>query len=50
MADDALNTAAQAITAFANALERGSEKSLIKIDYYRGDGTQNSVTWVKEFE
>ncbi|CAG8793028.1 5889_t:CDS:1, partial [Gigaspora rosea] len=45
MGDQALTATAQAMTALANALGQGGEKSLIKIDYYRGDGTQDPVTW-----
>ncbi|CAG8849361.1 22935_t:CDS:2, partial [Gigaspora margarita] len=34
MAKDTLNATAKAITALANAMERGDEKSLLKIDFY----------------
>src|SRR5260363_274598 len=50
MANDALNAAAEAMTALANAMGRGGEKSLMKIDFYQGDGTQYPVTWIEEFE
>ncbi|CAG8671092.1 9644_t:CDS:2, partial [Paraglomus brasilianum] len=50
MGDQALQDAAQAINALAAALGQGGEKSLIKIDFYHGDGTQDPVTWVEEFE
>src|SRR5260363_343924 len=50
MAKDAMNAAAAAITALADAMGRGSKKSLIKIDFYRGDGTQDPVTWIEELE
>ena len=50
MAEDALTAAAEAMTTLANALGRGGEKSLLKIDFYRGDGTQDPVTWLEEFE
>src|SRR5260363_430741 len=50
MANEALNAAAEAMTALANAMGRGGEKSLMKIDFYRGDGTQDPVTWIEEFE
>lgn len=32
------------MTALAAALDHGGEKSLIKIDYYRGDRTQDPIT------
>jgi len=50
MTEDALTAAAEAMTTLANALGRGGEKSLLKIDFYRGDGTQDPVTWLEEFE
>ena len=37
--NQALTQAAEAMAAVAAALGRGGEKSLIKIDFYRGDGT-----------
>ncbi|CAG8827801.1 20570_t:CDS:1, partial [Gigaspora margarita] len=42
--DEALNATAQAMTAFANAIGRGSKKSLIKIDFYHEKRTQDPVT------
>ena len=50
MANQALNAAANAMTALANALGTGGKKSLIKIDFYRGDGTQDPITWLEEFK
>ncbi|CAG8799668.1 20945_t:CDS:2, partial [Gigaspora rosea] len=41
MAEEALNATAKTMTTFANALGRGSEKSLLKINFYRGNRTQN---------
>ena len=38
------------MAAVAAALGRGGEKSLIKIDFYRGDGTQDPITWIEEFD
>ena len=50
MDEDALTAAAEAMTALANAMGRGGEKSLLKIDFYHGDRTQDPVTWIEEFE
>ena len=50
MANQALTDAARAMTALAAALGRGDEKSLIKIDYYHGDRTQDPITWLEEFD
>ncbi|RIB14214.1 hypothetical protein C2G38_2195754 [Gigaspora rosea] len=50
MAEDALTAAAETMTTLTNALGQGGEKSLLKIDFYRGDGTQNPVTWLEELE
>ncbi|KAF0436895.1 hypothetical protein F8M41_004617 [Gigaspora margarita] len=49
MAEDAINAAA-AITALVDTMGRGSKKSLLKIDFYHGDETQDPVTWIEEFE
>ena len=50
MGDQALRTAAQAITDLAAALGQGSEKTLITVtDFYR-DGTQVPADWLKEFK
>ena len=48
--DIALNNAATAITNLAAALGQGSEKALVKIEPYRGDGTQDPITWIEEFD
>ncbi|CAG8779855.1 12761_t:CDS:1, partial [Gigaspora margarita] len=41
MANNTLNTTNDAITALGHALKRGSEKSLLKIDFCYSDRTQN---------
>ncbi|CAG8843160.1 19126_t:CDS:1, partial [Gigaspora margarita] len=46
----ALNVAAEAMTALANAMRRNSEESLIKIDFYHTNRTQDPVIWIEEFE
>ena len=50
MADVALNNAANAMTQLANALTPGGEKTLMKINFFTGDGTQDPVEWLEEFE
>ncbi|CAG8790679.1 4431_t:CDS:1, partial [Gigaspora margarita] len=42
--DEALNATAEAITALVQNIEKGDEKSLLKIDFYYSNGTQNPVT------
>ena len=37
------------MTDLANALGQGSEKSLIKVGYFLGDGTQDPEEWFEEF-
>ena len=49
MGDQALRDAAQAITGLANALGQGSEKTLITVADFYGDGTQDPADWLKEF-
>jgi hypothetical protein len=49
MADVALNAAAAAMTALAGAIDQGSEKSLIQVGYFSGDGTQDPEHWLEEF-
>ncbi|CAG8795200.1 40580_t:CDS:1, partial [Gigaspora margarita] len=44
---NALNAAADTITALAHTMGRGSKKSLLKIDFYQDNKT---VTWIEEFE
>src|SRR6185312_13054417 len=49
MGNQALRAAAQAIIDFATALEQGSEKTLITVTDFYGDGTQDPADWLKEF-
>ena len=49
MGDQALRAAATAMTDLANALEQGTEKSLIWVEYFLGDGTQDPEQWFEEF-
>jgi hypothetical protein len=49
MGDQALRVAAQAITDLAAALGQGSEKTLITVTDFYGDGTQDPADWLKEF-
>ena len=49
MGDAALQAAAQAMTALAGALGQGSEKTLITVPDFYGDGTQDPADWLKEF-
>src|SRR6185437_564236 len=49
MGDQALRTAAQAITDLAAALGQGSEKTLITVTDFYGNGTQDPADWLKEF-
>ena len=49
MANVALTAAAQAMTDLAAALGTGSEKSLVKVDEFYGDGTQDPETWFESF-
>ena len=37
------------MTDLANALEQGTEKSLIRVEYFLGDGTQDPEQWFEEF-
>jgi hypothetical protein len=48
MADQALQDAAQAMTNLTNALN-GTEKSLMKADFFYGDGTQDPEQWLEDF-
>ena len=50
MGDQALREAATAMTALAGAIGTGSEKTLLKIESYKGDSTQDPITWLDEFE
>ena len=50
MANQALQAAADAITALAGALGTGSEKTLFKIESFHSDSTQDPITWLEEFE
>jgi len=38
------------MTNLATALGQGSEKTLVRIEPYRGDGTQDPITWLEDFE
>ena len=49
MVDAALNAAATAMTDLANALDTGSEKSLIHVEFFKGDGTQDPEQWLQEY-
>ena len=49
MGDQALRAAATAMTDLANALEQGTEKSLIRVEYFLEDRTQDSEQWFEEF-
>lgn len=49
MADQALRDAAQAMTALAGALGQGSEKSLLQVGYFAGEGTQDPEQWLEDF-
>ncbi|CAG8779688.1 36513_t:CDS:1, partial [Racocetra persica] len=42
--------AAEAMNTIANTLKCGDKKFLIKIDFYRGNRTQDSITWLKKFD
>ena len=37
------------MTDLANALEQGTEKSLIRVEYFLEDGTQDPEQWFEEF-
>src|SRR5437868_15001586 len=50
MAELVLQEAATAMTELARALGTGGEKTLLKIDSFRGDGTQVSITYIVIFE
>ena len=41
MGDQALRAAATAMADLANALGQGSEKNLIRVEYFLGDRTQD---------
>jgi len=47
-----MNDAAEALNRLAQAIERnqGGEKNLIKIEPFKGDGTQDPIDWIKEFD
>ncbi|CAG8855272.1 34992_t:CDS:2 [Gigaspora margarita] len=47
--DLALTDAANAINALAIALGQGTEKFLLKIDFFREDDLQDPITWIEEF-
>ena len=49
MGDQVLRATATAMTDLANALEQGTEKSLIRVEYFLGDGTQDPEQWFEEF-
>ena len=38
------------MTELAKALDTGDEKTLFKIESFRGDGTQDPITWLESFE
>src|SRR5207253_6335020 len=46
----ALQEAATAMTELARVLGTGGEKTLFKIESFRGDGTQDPITWLESFE
>ena len=48
--NQALAAAATAMTDLATALTPGGEKTLLQVEFYRGDGTQDPVEWLEEFE
>ena len=50
MAKLALQEAATAMTELARALGTSGEKTLFKIESFRGDGTQDPITWLESFE
>ena len=50
MGDQSLRAAATAMTDLANALEQGTEKSLIRVEYFLGDGTQALNNGLKNSE
>ena len=50
MANQALTAAATAMTDLANALTPGREKTLLQVEFYQGDGTQDPVELLEEFE
>src|ERR1041384_5122395 len=50
MGDAALTAAADAINALATALQPGREQTLITIELFKGDGSQDPYTWITEFE
>ena len=50
MGDQALRDAATAITALATALGNGTEQTLIMVELFLGDGTQDPLTWLQEFQ
>ena len=38
------------MTDLANALNTGTEKNLIKVEFFKGDGTQDPELWYQEFK
>ena len=50
MGDVALTAAADAINALATALQNGREQTLITVEPFKGDGSQDPYTWITEFE
>ena len=50
MGDAALTAAADAINALATALQTGREQTLITVEPFKGDGSQDPYTWITEFE
>ena len=47
-----MNDTTNALSQLAQALEnnQGGEKNLIKIEPFKGDGTQDPIDWLKEFD
>jgi hypothetical protein len=50
MGDQALRDAAVAITALATALGTAPEQTLITVEPFLGDGTQDPLSWLQEFQ
>ncbi len=50
MVDAALTAAATAMTNLANSLNQGTEKNLLTVEFFKGDGTQDPERWLKNLE
>ncbi|HEY1247838.1 MAG TPA: retrotransposon gag family protein, partial [Nitrososphaera sp.] len=50
MANQALTATADAINALATALQNGREQTLITVEPFKGDSSQDPYTWITEFE